>query len=182
MRNKKTMYAAVASLLLTALGQAVAGPILLSASAPAQFGKDNIKFTAQTQDSYSLRLAQAGMVSGSLQTLGMGAALPSIDISSAYLLKSDGVTRVDFTESRAGNWSNGLNWVEQWNLAPVNLSAGDWTLIVVEQGWGSKHYSAYQGGLSLVPSSNTVPEPQMAVLSLTALAAMGLVLRKRRKA
>ncbi|WP_124447113.1 hypothetical protein [Paucibacter sp. KBW04] len=178
------MNVALAGLLLAAAGQAMAGPITLSASAPAQFGKDNIKFTAQTQDSYSLHLEQAGLVSGTLQTLGTGTALPSIDISSAYLLKSDGVTRVDFTESKAGNWNSGLNWVEQWSLAPVSLSAGDWTLVVVEQGWGSKHYSAYQGGLSLVPisNSNKVPEPQMAVLSLTALAAMGLVLRKRRKA
>lgn len=182
MRNKKTMGAAVASLLLAAAGQAMAGPITLSASAPAQFGKDNIKFTSQTQDSYSLHLEQAGLVSGTLQTVGSGSALPSIDISSAYLLKSDGVTRVNFTESKAGNWTSGLNWVEQWSLAPVSLSAGDWTLVVVERGWGSKHYSAYQGGLTLVPGSNTVPEPQMAVLSLTALAAMGLVLRKRRKA
>jgi len=181
MRSTTTRWVAATSLLLAATGQAVAGPITLSASAPAQFGKDNIKVTAQTQDSYSLHLDQAGLVAGSLQTVGSGNALPSVDISSAYLLNSDGLTRVDFTEVQAGNWSAGLNWVEQWSLAPVKLSAGDWTLVVVEQGWGSKHYSAYQGGLTLLPSSSQVAEPQMAVLSLTALAAMGLALRKRRK-
>jgi len=160
---------------------AQAGPVTLQASAPAVFGKDKIKSGPMTTDSYVFHLAgDLTKVSGELQTMGSNGLVPSVNIVSAYLQNADASQRIDFIETLAGDWENGFNWQEQWRMAPAELAAGDWTLTVTGQGFGSKKFSAYQASFGVVPNANNVPEPQLALLSLTALAAMGLVMRKRR--
>jgi len=159
---------------------AQAGPVTLQASAPTTFAKEPIKATALTTDSYTFHLDAGAKVWGDLQTLAVKSGLPSINIFDAYLQSADGSQSFKFIETMAGDWDNGLNWQEQWRMAPADLGAGDWTLTVIQKGFGSKQYSSYQAKFGIVPNANNVPEPQLALLSLTALAAMGLVMRKRR--
>lgn len=158
-----------------------AGPVSLQASAPTVFGKDKIKAGAETIDSFVFHLSdEVTKVKGDLQTLTNSGGLPSINIIGAYLQSADASKRIDFIETLAGDWTDSFAWQEQWRMAPTELSRGDWTLTVIRQGYGSKQFSAYQASLGVVPKANNVPEPQLALLSLTALAAMGLVMRKRR--
>lgn len=179
MKTMKLILSVGLGLFMLASG-AQAGPVTLQESAPATFTKGNIKVAPLTTDSYAFHLDAGAKVWGDLQTLGNKGALPSINIVSAYLQNADGTQRIDFSEVLAGNWDQSLNWQEQWRLAPIDLAAGDWTLSVTEQGLGSKQYSSYQAKFGIVPDAANVPEPQMVLLSLTALAAMGLVMRKRR--
>lgn len=157
-----------------------AGPVTLQSSGLTVFNKDPIKATPLTTDSYTFHLDAAAKVWGDLQTLGAKSAQPSINIVDAYLQNADGTQRINFVETLAGDWANGLNWQEQWRMAPVELGAGDWTLLVTGQGFGSKQYSTYQASFGVAQGSTRVPEPGLALLSLTALAAMGVVMRKRR--
>ncbi|ALT78093.1 hypothetical protein AT984_13785 [Paucibacter sp. KCTC 42545] len=159
---------------------AQAGPVTLQASAPTTFAKEPIKATALTTDSYTFHLDAGAKVWGDLHTLAVKSGLPSINIVDAYLQSADGSQNFKFIETVAGDWDNGFNWQEQWRMGPTELGTGDWTLTVVQQGLGSKQYSFYQAKFGIEPNAANVPEPQMALLSLTALAAMGLVMRKRR--
>jgi len=157
-----------------------AGPVTLQASAPITITSTPIKVTDLVTHTNTFHLDSGARVWGDLQTVGSKLQLPSLNITSAFLQNADASKSFEFSEILAGNWSEGINWQEQWRLAPVELDAGNWTLSVTERGYGSKQYSSYQAKFGIVPSAANVPEPQMILLSLTALAAMGLVMRKRR--
>lgn len=158
--------------LLAPADQALAGPIAFSSSGAAAFQSDKIKATTVVNDVYSFHLAADQTLSGSLQTGGA----TQLDIRSAYLIKADGTGRIEFGESTAVSWADIDAGLERWTLASAILSAGDWELHVIGEGFGSKKYSSYVGNLS----EGTVPEPQTLLLSVAALAAMGVVARKRK--
>ncbi|MDC8785873.1 PEP-CTERM sorting domain-containing protein [Roseateles koreensis] len=174
---------AVAVAGLMAVGLAQASPVL-SAASPFTFGKGGIQVTEVVTDDFAFHLDQSATVQGTVSTLGFKTYLPAIDISDAYLWNASSEQRVSFLETLGADWTNAANAFEQWTLTPVLLSAGDWQMVVVEQGLGSKRESAYQGTLTAVSYNAPlhVPEPAGMLLSLTAVGAMGIALRRRRAA
>lgn len=186
----RTKQAAVAVSLLAGLlglaSQVQAGPVTsLNLGSDGSFNNNAVRTQAGTEsfsDVFSaLTLTGNRMVSGSLLTQ----ANMAIDVSEVFLVKLDAQGQADlssrrnFSELVAVDWENEDKGAEQWNLAPVLLSAGTWELRVSGDVLGSKHGAAYSGQLQ---TGNSVPEPQTLALSLVAFAAMAGLSRRRQKA
>jgi len=187
MRTKQAVVAmSMAAALMGLASQVHAGPVTqLALGADGAFSNPNIgsKSGQNFANVFSgLLLSADTLVSGNLFTK----ANMAVDVEDVYLLKLDGngkadpASRLSFTQTVGRDWSKPGYGAEEWTLAPVSLSAGQWELHVNGYLEGAKHGAAFNGQLKT--GSNNVPEPQSLALSLVALAAMAGLSRRRQKA
>lgn len=187
MRTKQAALAVfTAATLMGLASQVQAGPVTqLSLGANGDFANPSIRTHSGSDsfaDSFSaLTLNGNTWVSGKLLTDSNMA----VDVTGVFLVKLDSQGQADLSTSRKFletvqvDWDNNDYGSEQWDLAPVLLSAGTWELRVDGSVLTAKRGAAYTGQLQ---TGNTVPEPQSLALSLVALLAMAGLSRRGRKA
>ena len=93
-----------------------------------------------------------------------------LDFSSVTILNSANIVVATF----AGNL--GTDAAEFYSLAPVNLLAGNYSLVV--KGLNSPAQASYAG--TLATAVIAVPEPETYALLLAGLGAVGFVARRRK--
>lgn len=171
----KPLTAVVALMLSLAASASHAEPVALS------FGDNQIKSDGKTakaiNDVFDFTLDAPTFLSGVLQTHSADPT-PFVNITAAYLQPKSGGPLVSLTEIVAGDWDNDTPSAETWSLASQWLSAGDWQLHVVGEGFNNKLKESY--GVNLDGQSEQLPEP--AGLALVAIGLTALTVTRRRMA
>lgn len=172
----KSLSAALAALSLAfAAGTAAAAPVSLS------FSNNNIMsagdLPATFDDAYGFGLDAQTLLSGVVTTHSPEVNGPWVNITSAFIQASGGGPVYALTETVGVNWDADQFGVETWTFAPQWLDAGDWTLHVVGEGYGTKQPEGYTADLS----GNSVDLPEPAALALVAIALAGMGLSSRRR-
>ena len=162
---------------LAALSLALAAGAASAAPAPLTFGAHNLQdatgFGTAFSNTYSFTLASGGWLGGHLFTDTALGGVPMIDVQHV-LLRHAGVD-TNWTETFAIDWNVAENGVEQWALAPHQVAAGQWQLIVTGVSYADKSGNGYDVEMQL-------PEPQSMVLAALALVGAGLASLRRRSA
>lgn len=175
MNMKKPLTAVAALLMALAACAARAEPVSLV------FGDDKIKSNGKVakaiSDVFDFSLDAPTFLSGLLQTASSDPT-PYVNITSAYLQLKSGGQQIWLTETVAGDWDNDIASAETWTLAPQWLSAGDWQLHVIGEGFNTKLKESYQ--VNLEGQAEQLPEP--AGLALVAIGLTALTITRRRAA
>jgi hypothetical protein len=171
----KALSTVVAALTLAlAAGTAAAAPVSLS------FSNDTIMSDGTAEatfnDSYGFLLDAQTLLSGVITTHTPEAMGPWVNITSAFIKAVVGGQTFALTETQAVNWDADEYGVETWTFNPQLLSAGNWELHVIGEGFSVKAPEGYTADLN--GSSTELPEP--AALALVAAALAGLSLSRRR--
>ncbi len=172
----KPLTAVAATLMLAlAAGAVQAEPVALS------FGDNQIKASNRgakvVADVFDFTLDAPTFLSGLLQTASADST-PMVNITSAYLQLKSGGPQIWLTETVAGDWDNDVFSAETWTLSPQLLSAGDWQLHVMGEGFNTKLKESYQ--VNLEGAAEQLPEP--AGLALVAIGLTALTVTRRRAA
>ena len=141
------------------------GPISLT-SGNALFGRNDAIGTFT--DTYTFSLAGAFSLSGTATSVANGDQ--DLDFTSVTILNSANAVVATF----AGNLNGDA--AEFYALSPVNLLAGNYSLVV--RGLNSASQASYAGTLATAVVS--VPEPETYALLLAGLGAVGFVARRRK--
>lgn len=170
MKSLSTAFAALS--LAFAAGTAAAAPVSFT------FGNNNIMSNGQDaaafDNIFNFTLTSQTLLGASLLTLSPEPSA-SVNITSAFLKL--GGTTVALTETHAIDWDADESGTETWGLSPLWLSAGNWELHVVGEGYGVKSPEGYQAQLN----GRGVDLPEPTALALVAVALAGLSLSRRRR-
>lgn len=163
---------------LAALSLAIAAGAASAAPTPLSFGnhglKDTTGFGTAFDNTYNFTLDSGGWLLGHLMTDTLLGSVPMIDVQHVELHRVGG-SDISWTETVGIDWNVAENGVEQWALAPHQLAAGQWQLIVSGVSYADKTGNGYDVEMQL-------PEPQSLVLAALALAGAGLACMRRRSA
>ncbi|MFG6468618.1 hypothetical protein [Roseateles sp. BYS87W] len=164
----KKLLSALALFTSLAMGGAQAGvlPVLTATGLQDATGGWGTSFT-KTAD---FTLDANTWVGGSLFTVGALGGSPFVDVQSVLL--KQGNVQINWTETLGIDWSQ-FDGVEQWAMPTVNLSAGQWTLVVTGVTYADKLGDGVQASVEL-------PEPQSLALAALALAGVGATRLRRR--
>jgi hypothetical protein len=161
---------------LAALSLAIAAGAASAAPAPLSFGnhglKDTTGFGTAFENSFSFTLGSGGWLFGQLMTDTLLGSVPMIDVQQVQLHRVGG-SDISWTETVAIDWNVAENGVEQWALAPHQVVAGQWQLIVSGVSYADKTGNGYDVEMQL-------PEPQSLALAVLALVGAGLASLRRR--
>ena len=171
----KPLYVALSALSLAfAVGTAAAAPVSLSFSNNSIMS-DGID-AAVFNDSYGFLLNGATLLSGVITTHTPEPTGPWVNITSAFIKAAAGGQTYQLVETQGVNWDADEFGVETWTFNPQWLSAGNWELHVVGEGFAVKAPEGYTASLR----GTELPEP--AALALVAVALAGLSFASRRRA
>jgi len=172
----KSLSAALAALSLAlAAGTVAAAPVSLSFSDNTILSDGND--AASFNDTYGFLLNAQTLLSGVVTTHTPEAgSSPWVNITSAFIKSVSGGQVYQLVETHGVNWDADEFGVETWTFNPQWLSAGNWELHVVGEGYGVKAPEGFTADLE--GRSTELPEP--AALALVAVALAGLSLARRR--